>query len=180
MELNILVLNIKLVNLYLGLNKSTVSTAICRYFVNTVEIHNLINLILNMSVARVTTCEKCCVWMNVAGLNLLNIIDFFLGGFLIIAGLYVRNKNGSGVYADPVTAWLPISVVIVGFVLVVEVALSCCATSSKGLLTSKDLYIRAAAVFIFVSTFAGCRWIAPVSGCFAVLIGLFSLSLGIF
>lgn len=77
---------------------------------------------------------KCC---SIFSIQILNILDIILGGFLVAIGIYILATNSWGESLDLVTLIWPIVSVVIGLLLFIEVLLSCCAAASEG----NDFYV---------------------------------------
>jgi hypothetical protein len=133
------------------------------------------NLHIEMSSARVTGCSRTRIFCRTFGLQILNLIDILLGGFLIGLGIYLRLKVGESFFQDEHTGWLALSTEVMGVLMLLVSLTSLLAIMNSG---------RNTAFFshpfpLLNMNSIGCRWMAYPSGYLALIEAILALSLGI-
>jgi hypothetical protein len=81
---------------------------------------------------KITACERTCACVRSASLNIFNVVDFVAGCLLIAGGSYLRTRMGGSVFSDMHFAWLALSTIVLGVMLVIVSMLSFCAVMSPG------------------------------------------------
>jgi hypothetical protein len=79
--------------------------------------------------AKVSRCERYCFKFSLFYLQIINLVDFFLGIFFLIFTLYLVSALGK-YYTNIHVAWLAFCTLLIGVLLMLTACLSFCAISS--------------------------------------------------
>ncbi len=85
-----------------------------------------------MSSGLVTRFERSCSFFRTFGLQILNVIDITLGGFMLGFGLYMRFKVGESFFSESHTSWLALSSVVLGSIMLLVALTSLLAIMNSG------------------------------------------------
>ena len=77
-------------------------------------------------------------------------LDISIGSGLLVAGIFMRLKIGGDFFSNVNTAWLAMSTVVLGVVLILISLLSCCAVLNSGKFPCSNVPIRRVPLSIIV------------------------------